>query len=70
MSNVQHFDDIDVEVLPNMVEAVQKYANMLDRSVDRYGGNVKSLSIVYEVMRKWDKAFPLYKSLGGGMGTE
>jgi hypothetical protein len=58
VSNVEHFDDIDVTLLPQIVEAVQKYANM---SMDY----VNDLSIVYEVMRKWDKAFPLYK-LGGG----
>mmetsp|Transcript_18029 Transcript_18029/g.30432 ORF Transcript_18029/g.30432 Transcript_18029/m.30432 type:complete len:156 (+) Transcript_18029:3-470(+) len=50
MSNVQHFGNIDLKILPIMLEAVQKYAknvNFLE---------VKPLSIVYEVMRKWDKA--------------
>mmetsp|Transcript_18720 Transcript_18720/g.37757 ORF Transcript_18720/g.37757 Transcript_18720/m.37757 type:complete len:558 (+) Transcript_18720:46-1719(+) len=47
MSNVQHFGNIDLKILPIMLEAVQKYAknvNFLE---------VKPLSIVYEVMRKW-----------------
>ena len=47
MSNVQHFGNIDLKILPTMLEAVQKYAtNMCDPKV-------KPLSIVYEVMRKW-----------------
>ncbi|KAK1739049.1 leucine-rich repeat protein [Skeletonema marinoi] len=50
MSNVQHFSDIDVKILPIMLEAVQTYATNVDDS------KVKPLSIVYEVMRKWDKA--------------
>lgn len=62
LSNIQHFGDIDVKVLPNMIEAVQRYANMYDWS---YNGvsieNVKPLSILYEVMRKWEEVFPLYE---------
>ena len=66
MSNVQHFGDIDVNVLPHMVEAVQKYASFqeeADVEVDAETGahyNVAALSIVYEVMRKWNKVFPVY----------
>ena len=70
ISNVQHFDDIDLKLLPNILEAVQNYSNASNENLntsivwqrDHY---VAALSIVYEVMRKWDKAFPLYKSLGG-----
>ena len=60
MSNVQHFDDIDVNLLPNMVASVQKYANLDEQSQVELDYSVNALSIVYEVMRKWDKAFPLY----------
>jgi hypothetical protein len=56
-SNVQYFGDIDVNVLPHMVEAVQKYASF--QSTSGYN-SVKAMSIVYELMRKWDKVFPLY----------
>jgi len=61
-SNVQHFDDIDVKLLPSILEAVQRYASVV-HSDDRYTPDfreVEPLSIVYEVMRKWDKVFPLY----------
>ena len=52
MSNVQHFGGMDIKMLPNMIEAVQRYANLV---------SVKELSIVYEVMRKWEEVFPLYE---------
>ncbi|KAL7450641.1 hypothetical protein ACHAWC_002523 [Mediolabrus comicus] len=54
-SNVQHFDEVDIKILPYMLKAVQRYAV----EIHAYG-RVKALSIVYEVMRKWDKVFPLY----------
>ena len=65
MSNAQHFGDIDVKLLPNMLEVVQKYQSAArSRNWMYHSNGVALLSIVYEIMRKWDKAFPLYKSLG------
>jgi hypothetical protein len=64
-SNVQHFDGIDVKILPFMLKAVQTYASV-EHPDDRFllgYFRVKALSIVYEVMRKWDKVFPLYTSV-------
>ena len=59
-SNVQHFGGIDVKILPDIVLAVQKYAScQVETDVDF----VRELSIVYELMRKWDKVFPLYVTL-------
>ncbi|KAK1742142.1 leucine-rich repeat protein [Skeletonema marinoi] len=59
MSNVQHFGDIDVKILPNILEAVQKYATKVHEDEDNPKPKVKPLSIVYETMRKWEKAFYL-----------
>jgi hypothetical protein len=62
MSNAQHFGGTDVNVLPHMVEAVQKYAEP-DTDYTGYVAGIPllpALSIVYEVMRKWDKVFPVY----------
>ena len=56
MSNVQHFGDIDVKILPNILEAVQKYATKVHQDEIF---KVEPLSIVYETMRKWEKAFYL-----------
>ncbi|KAK1739025.1 hypothetical protein QTG54_010341 [Skeletonema marinoi] len=54
MSNVQDFGDIDVKLLPNILESVQKYSNYGDEDI------VKASSIVYEIMRCWDKVSHLY----------
>ena len=59
VSNVQFFGDVDVKLLPNIVEAVQKYVDLPGRTF-----GVWPLSIVYEVMRKWEKVFPVYEQLG------
>lgn len=59
MSNVQHFDDIEINLLPEMLAAVQHYANTPVSELQfRYLANneVNALSIVYEFMRKWDKS--------------
>ncbi len=66
MSNVQHFGDIDVKLLPNILETVQKYSNttyVFSNTTRVWESRVyvKALSIVYEVMRRWDKVSPLYK---------
>ena len=66
MSNVQHFGDIDIKLLPNVLEAVEKYSLL-------NGGNVyraNALSIVYEIMHRWDKVSPLYKTLGKPLGLK
>ena len=49
MSNVQHFSDIDAKLLPNVLEAVQKY------SKDGNDRVVKAASTVYEIFRCWEK---------------
>ena len=68
LSNTQYFSDIDVKLLPNMLEAIQKYGNITYMSLSRVFSvipekRIKSVSIVYEVMRKWDKTFNLYESV-------
>ena len=59
-SVVQHFGDIDIKLLPNILQAVQKYSLMNDRNPCR----ANALTIVYEIMRRWDKVSPLYQTLG------
>ena len=73
-SNVQYFDVIDVKLLPDILEAVQRHEGLaplydthLPPCRSEYLSDdwrVKPLSIVYEVMRKWDKVFPLYTDGG------
>ena len=58
-SNLQDFHDIDTKMLPNVLEAVQHYDSEYpdDDEADHVLPRVRSLSIVYEIMRKWDKVF-------------
>jgi len=73
LSNVTHFGDIHVKILPNMLEVVQKYhcdaIIMYNLDFEFRITYVEPLSIMYEIMRKWDKAFPLYKSLGKSVNS-
>ena len=58
-SNVEYFSYIDVKMLPDMLAAIQRYKKLSNKEF-RFRG-VGSLSIVYEVMRKWEKVFNLYE---------
>lgn len=67
MCNVQYFDDIDTNLLPEILAAVQRCAvDPPFGSGDIYEANrkVNKLSIMFEIMRKWDKALSLYKTFG------
>jgi len=67
MSNVKHFGNIDVKILPNMLEAMQRYhnaASVYNAHLFRSNFYVELVSIVYETLRKWDKVMGLCKSLG------
>ncbi len=63
MCNVQHFDDIDINLLPDILVAVQYCAIDSDSLIYNANEYVNSLSITFEIMRKWDKALSLYKTL-------
>ena len=63
MCNVQYFDDIDINLLPDILAAVQYCAIGGDPLIYNINEKVNSLSITFEIMRKWDKALSLYKTL-------
>jgi len=64
-SNVKHFDEVPVELLPNMLHSIHKYSNystsVLEMSQDR--GHVQPLSIVYEVCRHWEDSLAAFEAL-------
>ena len=75
MSNVQHFGDLTHKHLPEVLTLVQSSGGTRPRCHPRlqahsvqttyqYGANVSPLSIIYDLMRKWDEAFALYESCG------
>eukprot|EP00986_Skeletonema_menzelii_P009194 scaffold4123_cov145-Skeletonema_menzelii.AAC.3 len=63
MCNVQHFDDIGINLLPDILAAVQYYKIATTSLIYEANERVSRLSITFEIMRKWDKALSLYKNL-------
>ncbi|KAL9183112.1 hypothetical protein ACHAXT_004899 [Thalassiosira profunda] len=66
-SNVQHFADTPVEVLPDMLQSIQSYSRYWSSDEWKPGKNVhhvEPLSLVCEILRNWDKALSVYESLG------
>ncbi|KAK1739047.1 leucine-rich repeat protein [Skeletonema marinoi] len=59
LTNVNYFDNIDVKSLPHMIVAVQKYhdaaRSYFNHNYDISTCTLEPLSIVYEIMRKWDE---------------
>ena len=63
-SNAHHLDEVPVEIMPEMLIAIQEYAGHCDVDVD-----VNALSIVFEIMRRWDKALSICEpSISDGCG--
>ena len=65
-SNVKYFDDVPVELLPGMMGSIQQYSEyhyVGYQMHDQDDGDCHVLSIVYEVMRRWDKVFSVYEAL-------
>ena len=64
-SNVDHFENVPVELLPNMLELIQQYANyhVPDRTPSQDVRDVKPLSIMYEILQRWDKSLAAFEAL-------
>jgi len=65
LSNVGHFEDVPVEILPNMLHSIQRYSHYRvgDQDISQGSGDVKPLSIVYEVCRNWDESLSAFEAL-------
>jgi len=70
-SNVKYFENVPVELLPDMLHSVQKYStyHVPETEEDKkYTPNkndkhVTPLSIVYEVCRHWDESLAVFEAL-------
>ena len=64
-SNVGHFDDVPVELLPDMLRTIQQYSNyhVAEHTPSQDIRDVNPLSLVYEICRYWDKSLAVYESL-------
>ena len=65
-SNVKHFDGVPVELLPEILTSIQQYSeyHLGDNAPPKCDESADSLSVVYEIMRWWDKSVSVYESLG------
>ena len=71
-TNVGHFDDVPVELLPDMLKCIQQYSNYhIEEDTGEYLtspcsqdiNDVNPLSLVYELCRYWDKSLAVYELL-------
>jgi len=65
-SNVDHFDnDLPVELLPDMLTSIQRYSNYheAEDGPPKSQDDVIPLSIMYEVLQKWDSSLAVFESL-------
>ena len=69
-SNVHYLEGVPVEFLPNMFMAIQQYSeyHLQDKSPSQDDNDVNALSIVFEIVRRWDKGFSVYESLSTSNG--
>ena len=65
LSNVGHFEDVPVELLPDMLQSIQRYSHYRvgDPDISQGFGDVKPLSIVYEVCRNWEESIAVFEAL-------
>ena len=64
-SNVQHLDHVPLEFLPDMLSSIQQYSDyhVGDKAPRKDMMDVTALSLIYEILRRWDKAISVYESL-------
>jgi len=69
LSNIDHFDDdMPVELLPNILTTIERYAkyhetNEEDDAPLQDSQDVKPLSIVFEILQRWDKSLAVFEAL-------
>ncbi|KAL7553982.1 hypothetical protein ACHAWF_017351 [Thalassiosira exigua] len=65
-SNVMDWDNIPVELLPDMISSIQRnWEYSKDFWDSKY--DIKPLSIVFEMLRRWDRAFSVFESLSAAV---
>ena len=63
--NVGHFDDVPVELLPDMLSSIQRYSeyHISDPDVRQGLYDVNPLSLVFEMLSRWDKSISAFESI-------
>ena len=66
MSNVDHFDeDMPVELLPHMLHSINDYSDyyFVDNAPPEDTQDVRPLSIMFEILQRWDKSLAVFEAL-------
>lgn len=67
-SNVKHFENVPVEILPDLLECFEFYSNYSnDPNMVEYNRHVHPLSLVYEICRHFEEALAVFESLSLNM---
>lgn len=64
-SNVKHFENVPVELLPDMMVSFQQYSDyhVPEDTPNQSDHDALPLSLVYEICRHWDECLALYETL-------
>ena len=71
MSNVDHFDeDMPVELLPHILTTIERYSSYYNVDAEseddaplQDSRDVKPLSIMFEILQRWDKSLAAFEAL-------
>ena len=66
LSNVDHFDeDMPIELLPDVMRSIEKYSNyhVHTRAPQQGSADVNPLSIMFEILQRWDKSLAVFEAL-------
>ena len=60
-SNVGHFDDVPVELLPDILCSIERYSeyHIHDHAPPQGADDVKPISLMFEILQRWDKSSSL-----------
>ena len=64
-SNVGYFDDVPVEFLPDILSSIERYSeyNIHDHAPPQGANDVKPISLMFEILQRWDKSLAVFESL-------
>lgn len=69
-SNVKYFEDVPVELLPEILVSIQQYSNyhLPENTPGQADRDVMPLSIVCEILQTWDKSLAVFEALSNIAG--
>ena len=64
-TNVGHFNDVPVELLPDILSSIERYSeyHIHDHAPPQSANDVKPISLMLEILQRWDKSLAVFESL-------